>query len=132
MTIKLEYKGYHFEFDALPAPELLEQAYRLREQDVQRQMNVGNQQVITRIPRDGHLPLSFAQQRLWFLEQMTPEIGVYNLCSATQLDGNLDLQALIKAIRKLAERHEVLRSRFPSIDGQPHVMVCEMIALPVI
>ncbi|HEX6199873.1 MAG TPA: amino acid adenylation domain-containing protein, partial [Thermoanaerobaculia bacterium] len=67
----------------------------------------------------GHLPLSFAQERLWFLESLGGGTALYNLPSALELSGPLDLAALARARRALAERHEVLRTRFPEVDGVP-------------
>ena len=58
------------------------------------------------------IPLSFSQQRLWFLDQLEPGSTVYNLTWATRLQGTLDVPALERAFNKLAERHAVLRTHF--------------------
>ncbi|WP_186062490.1 non-ribosomal peptide synthetase [Burkholderia gladioli] len=70
-------------------------------------------------PRDAALPLSFAQQRLWFIDQFEPEHAFYNIPSALRLSGVLDLEALRGAIDAIVERHEVLRTRFETVEGAP-------------
>ena len=74
---------------------------------------------IERADRNGPLPLSFAQQRLWFLQQMDPESTVYNVPGFYLLTGDLDVEALEAAISGIVRRHEVLRTTFPSVDNQP-------------
>ena len=76
---------------------------------------------ITEIPRDGGLPLSFAQQRLWFLAQLEPESANYNVPVALRLCGDLDGSALRRSLDALFARHESLRSIFVAVEGQPHV-----------
>ncbi|MEM1290627.1 MAG: amino acid adenylation domain-containing protein [Cyanobacteria bacterium P01_H01_bin.162] len=71
------------------------------------------------VPRTGPLPVSFAQQRLWFLEQMQQEGAVYNIPLAIQVEGFLDETAFNRSFNDLIERHEALRTRFITIDGQP-------------
>ncbi|HET9225379.1 MAG TPA: amino acid adenylation domain-containing protein, partial [Thermoanaerobaculia bacterium] len=64
------------------------------------------------VPRDLPLPLSFAQQRLWFLHQLEPESPVYNMPAAIHLRGSLDPEALAVAFGEVVRRHESLRTRF--------------------
>ncbi|HKV09555.1 MAG TPA: amino acid adenylation domain-containing protein, partial [Thermoanaerobaculia bacterium] len=71
------------------------------------------------VPRKGALPLSFAQQRLWFLDQLEPGSALYNMPSAFLLEGGLDARALASACHRIAGRHEVLRTVFPSVNGEP-------------
>ena len=73
---------------------------------------------ITKQPRDRPLPLSFAQQRLWFLDQMDPGLTVYNVPLGYRIHGNLNTDALQKAINTIVARHEVLRTRFIVNNGQ--------------
>ncbi|MCW1243504.1 amino acid adenylation domain-containing protein, partial [Pseudomonas sp. SAICEU22] len=63
------------------------------------------------VKRPARLPLSFEQQRLWFLEQLSVGGGEYNVVSAVQLDGELNAQALRTALNSVVQRHEILRSR---------------------
>jgi amino acid adenylation domain-containing protein len=70
-------------------------------------------------PRDDSLPLSFAQQRLWFLDQMEPGNPFYNISAVVRLSGKLDVTALEHSFGEIVSRHEVLRTRFEVIDGQP-------------
>jgi amino acid adenylation domain-containing protein len=72
---------------------------------------------IVPVSRDGELPLSFAQQRLWFIDQLEPGTSVYNFPAAVRLKGPLNLEALTKSLNEIVERHEVLRTTFATVDG---------------
>ena len=72
---------------------------------------------ITRASRDGELPLSFAQQRLWFLDQMDPGNPAYNIPAALRLTGQLNLSALERTLSEIVRRHESLRTTFDVVDG---------------
>ena len=67
----------------------------------------------------GPAPLSFAQQRLWFLDQLEPGSAVYNVPGVLQLAGRLDAGALRRALRRVVRRHEVLRVVCAELDGRP-------------
>ncbi len=82
-------------------------------------------------PRDQILPLSFAQQRLWFLEQWEPDTPVYNICRAYRLVGPVDVEAMRQSGNALVERHEVLRTCFPASEGQPRQSIADALKLAV-
>ncbi|MET0647784.1 MAG: amino acid adenylation domain-containing protein [Pyrinomonadaceae bacterium] len=71
------------------------------------------------VPRDGDLPLSFAQARLWGIHQLDPHSPAYNSCTFRRLTGPLDPAAFERALDEIARRHEVLRTSFPSVDDHP-------------
>ena len=70
------------------------------------------------VPREGGLPMSFAQQRLWFVHQVDPNDTSYNAPVAFRVTGRLNMAALEKALNLLVARHEILRTRFAMSNGQ--------------
>ncbi|HEY7403991.1 MAG TPA: amino acid adenylation domain-containing protein, partial [Candidatus Angelobacter sp.] len=74
-------------------------------------------------PRPDRLPLSYAQQRLWFLDKLEGSSAEYNLCEALRLHGKLDLAALRKTIAGVIDRHESLRTHFGEFNGEPVQMI---------
>ncbi|HET8940287.1 MAG TPA: amino acid adenylation domain-containing protein [Polyangiales bacterium] len=80
--------------------------------------------VLTVLPRTAALyPLSYAQERMWFLAQLEPESSAYNITSALRIQGELDSSALEAALGALVQRHETLRTTFELQDGAPHQRV---------
>ncbi len=73
--------------------------------------------------RDAQLPLSFAQQRLWFLDQLQPLSAFYNIPLALRLQGTLRVTALEQSLRSIIERHEALRTNFITVDGKPSQII---------
>ena len=71
------------------------------------------------VPRNQSLPLSFAQQRLWFLQQLDPSNPSYNFPAALRLKGHLNTAALEQTLAEIVARHESLRTTFPATDGEP-------------
>ncbi|HEU0077896.1 MAG TPA: amino acid adenylation domain-containing protein, partial [Longimicrobiaceae bacterium] len=69
-------------------------------------------------PRDGPLPLSFAQQRLWFIDRMEPGSAAYNIPTPLRLRGALDARALRRALSEIVRRHESLRTVFGETEGE--------------
>src|SRR5688500_8259448 len=74
---------------------------------------------IPRFPRQSPAPLSFAQQRLWFLDQVQPGNPAYNLLDAWRLQGPLNSNFLEQAFNEVLRRHEALRTTFAAVQGQP-------------
>ncbi|HEX7772005.1 MAG TPA: condensation domain-containing protein, partial [Pyrinomonadaceae bacterium] len=112
------------------APTVSEFAYHVEE-------GMKDQQTappIQPVAREADLPLSFAQQRLWFLDQWEPSSPFYNLPTALRLSGRLELAVLQRTLFEVMRRHEVLRTSFPSVAGQPRQRIVEswQPALPLI
>ena len=91
-------------------------------------------QTIPRRSAGGPAPLSFAQERLWFLNQLEPESSAYNESNVTRLSGSLDMPALKKTLNQIVVRHEVLRTTIAVVDGAPQQRMAPSrpIDLPVI
>lgn len=81
--------------------------------------------------RSGNIPLSFAQERLWFLSQMFPESPVYNIQTLIQASLRLDPALLEQSLEALANRHEILRTTFPVYNGQPVQAIANDLSFPV-
>jgi amino acid adenylation domain-containing protein/non-ribosomal peptide synthase protein (TIGR01720 family) len=81
------------------------------------------------VPRERELPLSFAQQRLWFLDQLEGPNATYNETVALRLTGPLDVRALTQACDEIVRRHEVLRTNFVTVDGKPAQMIAPTLTL---
>ncbi|MFE8599731.1 amino acid adenylation domain-containing protein [Archangium violaceum] len=88
---------------------------------------------VVKVARQGELPLSFAQQRLWFLEQLAPGGYAYNVPLAAKLKGHLEVAALERSLVKLVRRHEALRTTFGLENGRPVQRIAPEpgLALPV-
>jgi amino acid adenylation domain-containing protein len=87
---------------------------------------------LVRVSRDGPLPASFAQQRLWFLDQLEPGLASYNIPAAVRLQGQLDISALEQALNEVVRRHEVLRTTLIAERGIPRPVIAEKLDLPLI
>jgi natural product biosynthesis luciferase-like monooxygenase protein/amino acid adenylation domain-containing protein len=83
-------------------------------------------------PRDGDLPLSFAQQRLWFLNEWEPNRPLYTVPTIVQLVGPFAPAILQRSIEEIVRRHEALRTSFPTVDGQPIQVVGAALPVPML
>src|SRR5215212_2508593 len=95
-------------------------AQRLREK---RESSVQQPTIPRRPESDAPLPLSFAQQRLWFLDQLVPNSPAYNVPTSVRLSGALDPDVLQRTFTELLRRHEILRTSFPIRDDQPQQLI---------
>jgi amino acid adenylation domain-containing protein len=95
---------------------------------IEEQLRVGQGVVVPTLQRigaqereqfGGLLPLSFAQQRLWFLHQLEPKRTAHNVPAVIRLKGELDVAALERTVTEIVRRHEVLRTRFVTVSGEP-------------
>ncbi len=86
---------------------------------------------IQAMPRRTNPPLSFAQQRLWFLHQLDPGSHAYTLPSAVRLNGRLDVNALAESFNEIMRRHEILRTTFGLREGQPVQIIARAQYLPL-
>ncbi|BCR24637.1 non-ribosomal peptide synthetase [Aquipseudomonas alcaligenes] len=101
----------------LPLKALFEQS-RLADCAAALQREAADAPVLRALPRGGDLPLSHAQQRLWFLNRLDPSNGAYHMPAGLDLQGRLDRQALQAAFDQLEARHEALRTRFVEVGGE--------------
>ncbi len=85
-------------------------------------------------PRAGEPPLSFTQERFWFLDQLTPGTATYNVPMILRIEGQLDRLALERSLSEIVRRHEALRTTFVVVDGAPvqRIAAPEPIKLPVV
>ncbi|NOK22422.1 amino acid adenylation domain-containing protein, partial [Corallococcus carmarthensis] len=88
--------------------------------------------VLRPVPRDGDLPLSFAQQRLWFIDQLQPLSAAYHMPTFVRLVGPLDEASLQLALGELVRRHEALRTTFVQHEGQPLQRISPTAELPLV
>ncbi|HEX5746348.1 MAG TPA: amino acid adenylation domain-containing protein [Archangium sp.] len=86
---------------------------------------------IARRTSDVELPLSFAQQRLWFLDQLEPDNAFYNIPTALRLEGTLDVSALERSFATLLKRHESLRTTVSTVDGRASQVIAPEASLPL-
>jgi amino acid adenylation domain-containing protein len=86
------------------------------------------------VARDGDLPLSFAQERLWFLNQLDPDSAAYHVLRPLQIEGPLDVPLMQAVISEVVARHEVYRTTFPSVNGRPKQVIHPPypVSLPVV
>ncbi|ORI23160.1 non-ribosomal peptide synthetase [Rhodococcus sp. 1168] len=89
----------------------------------------GAQTALTRRERPNRIPLSFAQQRMWFFNQFDPESAAFNIPLAMRLSGDLDVSALQSALIDVINRHEALRTMFPDSDEGPSQVIVPVSAL---
>ena len=113
----------------LPLREIFErptvESLSQRIEDARREEAVLGAPPLGRASREGPIPLSFAQQRLWFIDQLMPNNPIYNCPGGVRLEGRLDLDALEGALNEIVRRHEALRTRIEVEKGAPGQVIDE-------
>ncbi|AKQ65586.1 Non-ribosomal peptide synthase [Myxococcus hansupus] len=138
--VRLWMEGERLRFNAPPGvmtPDLLGEMKSHKEELVSFLQQVGQSlqgaaEVIPAGNREGALPLSSGQQRMWFLEQFQGPSGAYNMPAALRLEGDLDVKALQRSLDEIVRRHEVLRTQYGQEKGQPfqRVLPSPSISMP--
>ncbi|WP_256871845.1 non-ribosomal peptide synthetase [Nostoc sp. TCL26-01] len=91
-------------------------------------------ETILPVPRDTDIPLSFTQQRLWFIEQIEGNSAIYNESGVVKISGSLKVAVLQQSFAEIVQRHEILRTSLQNVDGQPIQVIAPdlKITVPVI
>jgi amino acid adenylation domain-containing protein len=87
--------------------------------------------IVAGTARGGPAPLSFAQERLWVLDQLMPESTLYNVSSVSRIEGAVDELVLERSLNEIVRRHEALRTTFKTINGEPFQVVAPTFRLPL-
>ena len=97
-----------------------------------KQRGIGDAAEDTIVRADANdLHLSFAQQRLWFLDKLEPDSPRYNIFGAFRLQGTLHTEALARSLEEVVRRHDALRSRFVEVDGDPQLQIVPPAPFPL-
>ena len=110
-------------------PSVAELAKRI--EDLRREELGPDLPALKRVPHQGPIPLSFTQQRLWFLHQMEPLNTAYNIPYIVRLAGKLEAAVLEQSINEILRRHESLRTHFEIVDGEPTQVIEPWTMLPL-
>ncbi|MBZ5723307.1 MAG: AMP-binding protein, partial [Acidobacteriia bacterium] len=102
-----------------------------RVESMQRQQHGLQAPPLVPVKRQAALPLSFAQQRLWFLDQLEPNNPLYNVPHIVRLTGKLRAEVLVKSLQEIVGRHETLRTRFQTVDDQPAQVIAHELTMPL-
>lgn len=115
------------EISVSPASDQRQELLRL----LLKKEGLGKTQPLARVDREQNLPLSMAQERLWFLEQLEPGTAAYNMGGALRMSGNLDIPALERALTHVVARHESLRTTFQTVEGKPAQVISVEQSIPL-
>jgi amino acid adenylation domain-containing protein len=113
-----EYLGVELAIRSLFEAPTLDEFARV----IQQQISAGRQSElppINRVSRDGELPLSYSQQRMWFLEQLSTGTSAFNMALGIRLNGPLNTAALEHSFGEIIRRHEILRTVFAAVNTEP-------------
>ena len=123
MGIKLEYRGFTFEFAKIPSSEELEERYRQRVESLQSASRKLQEDKIQPVERDGFLPTTSLQERFWYMHEASGGGVALHISHIVWLGGDLDVKALEGAFATVIERHEILRTGFQRTEaGLVHVV----------
>jgi amino acid adenylation domain-containing protein len=86
---------------------------------------------IIRVPRDQPIPLSYTQQRVWFIDRLTPGGSAYSIPASVRIQGSLNLVVLERVLQEIVSRHESLRTRIEVVDGEPRQVIQDRISMPL-
>jgi amino acid adenylation domain-containing protein len=86
---------------------------------------------IARVSRDLPIPLSFTQQRLWFIDRLAPGGSAYNIPASVRIRGPLDLAVLNRVLQEVVSRHESLRTRIEVVKGEPRQVIQDQVSVPL-
>ena len=89
----------------------------------QSQLDLSQNLILPRVRNANHAPLSFAQQRLWLVLQLDPDNAAYNVPEVLHLTGKTNVAALAQSFSEIVRRHEVLRTTFQIVDGEPRQVI---------
>jgi amino acid adenylation domain-containing protein len=112
-------------FEASTVGELAEKIDNLGRTESVRELLLSHKELPISTRREGEPQLSFAQERLWFFDQLEPGSAAYNIPRAFRLKGTLNKEALQQSLTPIFARHEVLRTTFRSEDGKPVLSIAE-------
>lgn len=106
----------------------------LLQKRLKRMKGVGSTEEISPRPRANYFPLSFSQQRMWFVDQLGGGSPFYNVSAALRLNGPLNVSALERCFNEIVRRHEALRTVFQAVDGEPQQVIMPEVhlSLPVL
>jgi non-ribosomal peptide synthetase component F/acyl carrier protein len=96
-----------------------EQRILFEKQLKEKGLNLPQNLTISKRKKANYVPLSLAQERLWFLDRLESNIPIYNIVVPVLLKGKLNVKVLEDSIKEIVKRHEILRTNFTAIDGQP-------------
>src|SRR5215213_1338847 len=126
LDVKLWVEGERLRYSAPPkalSPDLLSQLAAHKAEIINLLSQVRSDPAaappIAPVNRDQILPLSYAQQRLWILDRLSPDGSAYHIPVVLRLQGSLDVEALRRSINEIVKRHEALRTIFTVVDGEP-------------
>lgn len=83
------------------------------------------------VSRDSNLPLTYAQEGLWFIHQLNPDLPIYNSPAAVRLTGSLNIPAFEKSLNEILRRHEALRTKFTLAEGKPVQVIVPDLTLKI-